>query len=108
MPNLYICVLLVAAGILFHFFTKLAELEAQGNITTPLAYWRAHPYTSLIVFMSAYLFMGLQAAIGELSYSAAILTGIACNSLGDKLRARANVVADRRASKMDDSDQAGA
>jgi hypothetical protein len=33
--------------------------------------------------------MALQYAIGELSYSASILTGIACNSLGDKLRARA-------------------
>lgn len=95
MPNLWYCAALVLAGILFHFLTKLAELEAQGNITTPLAYWREHPYTSLIVVMSAYLFMGLQAAVGELSYSAAILTGIACNSLGDKLRARATAKADR-------------
>ncbi len=106
MPNLYYCAALVLLGIAFHFVTKLGELESQGTIITPLAYWRAHPYTSLIVFMSAYLFMGLQAAIGELSYSAAILTGIACNSLGDKLRARASVAADRR--RLDPTDQAGA
>ena len=87
-PNLYVCVLLVAAGILFHFVLKLSELEYQGNIISPMSYWRMHPYTSLTVVMSAYLFMALQSALGELSYSAAILTGIACNSLGDKLRAR--------------------
>ena len=88
-PNLWICAALVAFGILFHFLTKLAELEATGRIITPLAYWRNHPYTSAIVVCAAYLVMALQYAIGELSYSAAILTGIACNSLGDKLRARA-------------------
>ena len=88
-PNLFICAALVAVGILFHFVTKLSELEAQGQIITPLGYWRQHPWTSVTVVMSAYLFMALQIALHELSYSAAILTGIACNSLGDKLRARA-------------------
>lgn len=88
-PNLIACALLVLAGIAFHFVTKLSELEAQGNIVTPMQYWRAHPWTSVLVVMSAYLFMSLQFALGELSYSAAILTGIACNSIGDKLRARA-------------------
>lgn len=88
-PNLWICAALVAFGILFHFVTKLAELEATGRIVTPWGYWRDHPYTSLVVVMAAYLVMGLQYAIAELSYSASILTGIACNSLGDKLRARA-------------------
>lgn len=88
-PNLLICAALVAVGILFHFVTKLSEFEAQGQIITPVDYWKQHPWTSVMVVMSAYLFMALQVALGELSYSAAILTGIACNSLGDKLRARA-------------------
>lgn len=91
-PNLYICAALVAAGIAFHFVLKLSEMESQGNIVSPLTYWKQHPYTSLTVVMSAYLFMALQSALGELSYSAAILTGIACNSLGDKLRARAQAL----------------
>jgi hypothetical protein len=91
-PNLFICMALVAVGILFHFVLKLSELETQGKLQTPLGYWREHPYTSLVVVMAAYLFMALQAALGELSYSAAILTGIACNSLGDKLRARAQAL----------------
>lgn len=99
-PNLWICSALVAFGILFHFITKLAELEQAGRIVTPWGYWREHPYTSLIVVMAAYLVMGLQAAIGELSYSAAILTGIAANSLGDKLRARAEAKADATMSKV--------
>lgn len=99
-PNLWICAGLVLFGILFHFVTKLSELEARGQIVTPWAYWRQHPYTSLIVVMASYLVMALQYAIGELSYSAAILTGIACNSLGDKLRARANAKADAALEKV--------
>lgn len=98
-PNLLACCALVALGILFHFITKLSELESQGTIISPWAYWRQHPYTSLLVIISAYLFMALQAAMGELSYSAAILTGIACNSLGDKLRARSEAAADRKLEK---------
>lgn len=99
-PNLWICGGLVAFGILFHFIVKLGELESQGKIVTPWAYWRGHPYTSLIVVMASYLVMALQYAIGELSYSAAILTGIACNSLGDKLRARASARADATLDKV--------
>ena len=99
-PNLWICGGLVAFGILFHFLTKLAEIEATGRIITPWAYWRDHPYTSLIVICAAYLVMALQYAIGELSYSASILTGIACNSLGDKLRARAGAKADATMDKV--------
>lgn len=89
-PNLYLCALLVAGGIGFHFLTKLAELESQGQIISPWRYWSQHPYTSLTVIAAAYIFMALQWSIGELSYTAAALTGIACNSLGDKLRARAD------------------
>lgn len=99
-PNLWICGGLVAFGILFHFIVKLGELETQGKIVTPWAYWRDHPYTSLVVVMAGYLVMALQYAIGELSYSAAILTGIACNSLGDKLRARASAKADATMGKV--------
>ncbi len=99
-PNLWICGGLVAFGILFHFIVKLGELESQGKIVTPWAYWRDHPYTSLVVVMAGYLVMALQYAIGELSYSAAILTGIACNSLGDKLRARASAKADATMDKV--------
>lgn len=99
-PNLWVCAGLVAFGILFHFLTKLAELEATGRIITPLAYWRDHPYTSAIVVCAAYLVMALQYALGELSYSAAIFTGIACNSLGDKLRARAGAKADETIGKV--------
>lgn len=99
-PNLWVCAALVAFGILFHFVTKLAELEATGRIVTPWGYWRDHPYTSLVVVMAAYLVMGLQYAIHELSYSASILTGIACNSLGDKLRVRAEAKADETLGKV--------
>lgn len=99
-PNLWACSGLVLLGILFHFVTKLQDLEIAGQIVTPWAYWRNHPYTSLSVVMAAYLFMSLQYAIGELSYTAAILTGIACNSMGDRMRSRAQARADATMEKV--------
>jgi hypothetical protein len=89
-PNVFICMALIAAGILFHFITKLAELEAQGQIISPWAYWRSKPYTSLIVVLGAYLCAAGSYYIGELTYVAALAIGVACNSMGDKLRARAD------------------
>ena len=89
-PNLYVCAALVFAGIAFHFLTKLAELEKQGQIVTPWEYWRSKPYTSLIVVVGAYLGAAVAFYAGELTYLASILLGIACNSMGDKLRARAD------------------
>lgn len=100
LPNLWACAGLVAIGIIFHFITKLSELEQAGKIVTPWGYWREHPYTSLLVIVAAYLMMALQAAVNELTYSAAILTGIACNSFGDKLRARATAKADATLEKV--------
>lgn len=100
LPNLWACAGLVAIGIIFHFITKLSELEQAGKIVTPWGYWREHPYTSLLVIVAAYLMMALQAAVNELTYSAAILTGIACNSFGDKLRARATAKADTTLEKV--------
>lgn len=92
-PNLYACIALVAAGIAFHFLTKLKELEAQGRIVTPLEYWRAQPYTSLSVVSAAYLALAAAYYAGELTHLAALLIGVACNSMGDKLRARAEAKA---------------
>jgi len=92
MINLYICSLLVFFGIAFHFITKLSELENQGSIVTPWQYWRDHPYTSLMVVMGAYLMMFVCYYMHELTYVASLLIGIACNSMGDKLRARAGAL----------------
>jgi hypothetical protein len=82
-------------GIVFHFLTKLAELEEQGVILTPIRYWSQHPYTSALVVVAAILVMALQYIINELTYSAALLTGVAANSMGDKLRARGGLIADK-------------
>lgn len=99
--NVWYCVLLVFGGIVFHFVTKLGELESQGKIYTPWAYLKLYPYTSLGVVLAAYMMMVLQLVINELSYSAALLTGIAANSMGDKLRARGGVLADQRINKTE-------
>lgn len=91
-PNLYICAALVAAGIAFHFVLKLQELEQRGEIVSPWRYWRANPYSSLVVVMSAYLYFAWRFSEGPMVLSDAILIGVACNSLGDKLRARASTL----------------
>lgn len=93
--NLYIAVALAFFGVAFHFVTKLYELEQSGVVTTPWAYWAKHPYATVTVVMSTALMLLLQYYLRELTYSAALLTGIASNSLGDKLRAKAMAAADR-------------
>lgn len=103
--NLFLCLLLCAIGVLFHFVTKLYELEQTGVVITPWAYWQRWPYASLIVVFSALLMILLQYYIKELTYSASILTGIACNSLGDKLRARGEAITQRNINLMDEKKQ---
>lgn len=93
-PNLLLCCLLVALGIALHFIMKLKELEDQGTIVLPWQYWRQHPYTSLSVIMGAYLMLAMAAGLHELTYMGALLIGIACNSIGDKLRAKAQAKLD--------------
>lgn len=93
MTKIAVCALLIALGIAFHFITKLYELEQQGMIVTPWEYWRKHPYASLMVIMAAYLALGVQIGMEEMSYVGSLFIGIGCNSLGDKLRARANASA---------------
>ncbi len=99
-PNLWWCAALVLAGILFHFMLKLSELENTGTVITPWAYWRNHPYTSAVVVMGAYMLMIIQYDLGQLSYSAAALTGMVGNSLGDKARAAAMARAGRTLDKV--------
>ena len=99
--KLWLCLVLCTLGVLFHFVTKLYELEQTGVILTPWTYWKRWPYASLIVVMSAVLMILLQYYIKELTYSASILTGIACNSLGDKLRARGEAINQAKLAKVD-------
>ncbi len=94
-----LCMLLTAIGIVFHFVSKLGELESRGQIVTPWEYWRGHPYTSLAVIMAAYLVTFLQWQLGELGLVGSIMNGIACNALGDKLRATAEARAQRSIDK---------
>lgn len=105
--NLWLCLLLCTIGVLFHFITKLYELEQTGIIMAPWTYWRRWPYASLIVVFSAVLMILLQYYIKELTYSASILTGIACNSLGDKLRARGEAITQRKLNKVDEDVPSG-
>lgn len=96
-----LCMLATAVGITFHFVTKLGEMEERGQILTPWQYWRAHPYTSIAVIMAAYLFTFLQWQLSELGLVGSLMNGIACNALGDKVRAKAEARAQRTLDKMD-------
>ena len=98
--TLGLCAIATAAGILFHFVTKLGELESQGTVVTPWAYWRRHPYTSIAVIMAAYFVLGLQWQLGELGLIGALMNGIGCNALGDKLRAKAAAKTDATLEKV--------
>jgi hypothetical protein len=94
-PNIPMCCLMVAIGIVFHFISKLAELETQGIHQTPWEYWRTNPWTSVSVIAGAYFTLALMWSLDQLTYSCSLLLGIAANSAGDKMRAQANVLEDQ-------------
>lgn len=87
--NVWLAFALMFLGIAVHFLTKLHELENTGRIVTPWTYWKFHPYASLMVIVGAVMLVVLQYLMGELSHTSALLTGMASNSMGDKLRAMA-------------------
>lgn len=88
--ELMVSLAMVAVGIVVHVAAKLSELEQRGEPTGALNYVRAHPWTAANVVLGAYGLFLLQWYTGEGGPIAAFLTGIACNSAGDKLRARAD------------------
>lgn len=88
-PNLWVCAVLVAAGILLHFLKKGYEAEQTGVHIAPIDYLKNHPYGSLSMVLSAYMLTAFWFYIGELTYATAILTGVGCNSAFDTLRSRA-------------------
>ncbi len=81
--------ILVAVGMGWHAAGKLAELERLGRPTDASEYLMNHKWTAVSVVMGAYLLFIIQWYTGEGGPIAAVLTGISCNSAGDKLRARA-------------------
>lgn len=92
--QLLLCLVFAAVGLIFHFLIKLYELQKQGDFVTPWAYWRRNPYESLIVIFGVVIMLLLGWVTGQLTFGAAILTGVTANSIGDKLRARANAKLD--------------
>lgn len=85
---LWVNLILVAVGILSHALSKLSELEQRGQPTDIKTYIMTTKWTTLSVVVSAYLLFLVQYYMGESGPIAAILTGVSCNSAGDKLRAR--------------------
>lgn len=87
---LWLNLILVAAGMFWHASGKLSELERLGQPTSPSDYLLKNKWTAISVVMGAYMLFIVQWYMGEGGPIAALLTGISCNSAGDKLRARAN------------------
>lgn len=86
---LWVNLILVSVGIGSHVLAKLAELEQRGQSMSWKEYVMNNKWTAMSVLLSAYLLFVVQWYMGEGGPIAAILTGVSCNSAGDKLRARA-------------------
>lgn len=84
-----ICILLVAVGLLFHLVGKLSELENRGQQVKAWEYLSQHPWTTLNVVLGAYGLLLFAYFLGELGPVGSFAIGVAANSAGDKLRARA-------------------
>jgi hypothetical protein len=81
---------LMFLGVIAQFIQKMAELEDAGQGMTPWAYLRAHPYRAASMVMASEILLFVWQAMGELSVVSSILTGYACQSAAETLRARAN------------------
>lgn len=92
--KLALCVALVAFGLFIHVVTKLAELEQRGTPTTLRAYIGKAPFTALNVILGAYGLLLLAYYTGEMGPVGSFCMGVAAQSAGDKLRARAQAKLD--------------
>ncbi len=87
--QLILCCALVAVGLITHFVAKLKELEDRGESPSAWATLSAKPFTTLYIVLSAYGLLLLAYYTGELGPVGSFCMGVAANSAGDKLRARA-------------------
>lgn len=89
-----LCSVLVFAGLLSHFVSKLAELEARGVPVSATQYVAEHRWTTLNVVLGAYGLLLLAYYTGEMGPVGSFCMGVAANAAGDKLRARAQAKLD--------------
>lgn len=87
--QILLCCGLVAAGLLTHFVSKLAEFEQRGAAIGAWAYIAKQPFTSLNVVLGAYGLLLLAYYAGEMGPVGSFCMGVAANSAGDKVRSRA-------------------
>lgn len=92
-PQIWLCLILLFAGIGFNFLLKLAALEAAGQIVSLRDYFAARPYSSLVMVVGSVLLLLLLQSLEQLTYATAILLGIAADASAAKLKARADAVA---------------
>lgn len=89
-----LCAILVSAGLVTHFVSKLAELEARNVPVSATAYLSEHRWTTLNVVLGAYGLLLLAYYTGEMGPVGSFCMGVAANAAGDKLRARAQAKLD--------------
>ena len=87
--TILLCSGLVLVGLVTHFVSKLAEMEASGLTVSAYSELKAHPYTAINVVLGAYGLLLLAYYTGEMGPVGSFCMGVAANSAGDKLRARA-------------------
>lgn len=89
-----LCCTLVTVGLITHFVYKLKELEDRGESPSAWKTLSAKPFTTLSVVLSAYGLLLLAYFTGEIGPVGSFCMGVAANSAGDKLRARAQAKID--------------
>lgn len=94
LAQIILCCALVAFGLVTHFVSKLAELEARGTPVSALGYLKKNPYTAFNVLLGAYGLLLLAYYTGEMGPVGAFCMGVAANAAGDKMRARAQAKLD--------------
>lgn len=88
--NIYLALAIMAFGLALHLGKKMMEFEDAGDVMSPLAYARKHPWRIFVTVGSCIGGVFVLDWWGQLNHFAAFSTGFSASSVFDMLRSRSN------------------
>ena len=71
-------------GIIAHMVKKLANLNKQGTLITPVNYFKLYPYQTTLVFLGGLAGYFLMISTGDISFISALLAGFTADSIFER------------------------
>jgi len=84
-------IIMMAAGLLTHFFKSLQGMKREGRPITPKEYWRDNPYHSGLSIVGAVIGFILLNETGQLNLAAAFTVGFMADSMPNMIGSRTTI-----------------